>query len=103
MLQVERELARVRGEIEQSEGQLRFFRDQVAFSTLAVRLMARRPALERKVAGWHLGYHVLRAWRMLVAVARAVTYVVIYGAIVIGPLALLAFMLLRNLAARKRP
>lgn len=103
VLQVERELARVRGEIEQCEGQLRFLKDQVAFSTLSLRLMSRRPEIERKVAGWHLGFHVLRAWHMLVAVARALTYAAIYGAIVLGPLGLLAFVVLRILAARRRP
>lgn len=102
VLQVERELARVRGDIEQSEGQLRFLRDQVAFSTLTIRLMAKRPVLERKVAGWSLGYHVLRAWRVLVGIARVLTYGVIYGAIVLGPLALLAWAAMRIVVARRR-
>lgn len=102
VLQVERELSRIRGEIEQTQGQLRYLQDQVAFSTLAVRLTPKRPALERRVAGWNLGYHVLRAWHALVGMARLITYALIYGAIVIVPLALVAVLAFRGIQAVRR-
>ena len=88
VLEVERELARVRGEIEQIRGHLRYLMDQVANSALKVKLAPKRPAIERKMESWNLGYHVLRAWRTLVAVARAITYFVIYAIVVVIPLAL---------------
>ncbi len=107
VLEVERELARVRGEIEQIQGQLRYLRDQVSFSTLNVSLVPKRPAIERKMESWNLGYHVLRAWRALVAIVRAVTHVVIYSLIVILPLALVAWVLGRGvlilIRRRKQP
>ena len=46
VLAVERELARVRGEIEQAEGRLRFLRSRVAVSTLTVQLHEPSPLLE---------------------------------------------------------
>jgi hypothetical protein len=101
VLQVERELARVRGEVERIQGQLRYLGDQVAYSSLAVTLSPKRPAIERKIASWNLGYHVLRAWRALVGVARALTYFVVYTVIVIGPFALLAWIVWRGMRARK--
>jgi Domain of unknown function (DUF4349) len=48
LLEVERELARVRGEIEQMEGQLRLWNDQVALSTLRLTIHARMPENPRK-------------------------------------------------------
>jgi len=105
VLQVERELARVRGEIEQIQGQLRYLKDQVGFSTLTVTLTPKRPAIERKMESWNLGYHLLRAWRALVAVARGLTYVVIYTVVVAGPFALIAWLvwLAIRAARRRRP
>jgi hypothetical protein len=102
VLQVERELARVRGEIEQIQGELRYLKDQVAYSTLTVTLAPKRPAIERKMESWNLGYHVLRAWRALVAVARALTYFVIYTVIVVGPFVLLAWIVGRIVRAARR-
>ncbi len=102
VLQVERELARVRGEIEQVQGQLRYLKDQVAFSTLTVTLAPKRPAIERKMESWNLGYHVLRAWRALVTVARGLTYFVIYTVIVVGPFLLLAWIVWRIVRAARR-
>jgi hypothetical protein len=102
VLQVERELARVRGEIEQTQGRLRYLTDQVAFSTLSLTLTPKRPAIERKVASWNMGYHVLRAWHLLVGVAKGFTYFVVYTAIVIGPFALLGWGIWRVVRTRRR-
>jgi hypothetical protein len=102
VLQVERELARVRGQIEQIQGQLRYLKDQVGFSTLTVTLRPKRPAIERKMESWNLGYHLLRAWRALVAIARGLTYAVIYTVIVAGPFVLIAWLVWWAIRAARR-
>lgn len=102
VLQVERELARVRGEIEQAQGRLRYLTDQVSLSTLSITLTPRRPAIERKVASWNMGYHLLRAWNMLVAFARGFTYLVVYMTIVVGPFALLGWAIWWFVRRRRR-
>lgn len=53
LLEVERELARVRGEIEQVEGRQRYLANQVALSTVTVTLVT--PAGVQPVAGWRYG------------------------------------------------
>jgi len=45
LLAVERELARVRGEIESSEGRLRQWNDQIAMSTLTLTITTKAPAI----------------------------------------------------------
>ena len=45
VLEVERELARIRGEIEQYEGRIRLWDDQVALGTLTVQLWTRQPEI----------------------------------------------------------
>lgn len=45
VLEVERELARVRGEIEQYEGRIRLWDDQVSLSTLTIQLWTKQPAI----------------------------------------------------------
>ena len=66
VLAVERELARVREEIERHEGRLRYLRSRAAMSTLAVTLHEARP-----IVGDHPGYSVIaeafrQAWRNFV-------------------------------------
>ena len=61
LLEIEREAARVRGEIEQLEGRRRFWDNQVALSTLQVELHEPRPAIAGQEGG---------AWRTLVDAFR---------------------------------
>jgi hypothetical protein len=63
VLAVERELARVREEIERHEGRLRYLKSRAAMSTLAVTLHEAKP-----IVGDHPGYSVIgeafrQAWR----------------------------------------
>jgi hypothetical protein len=51
LLNVERELARVRGELDQLEGKQRFWDKQVAFSTLTINIQGPRPALAADEGG----------------------------------------------------
>lgn len=90
VLQVERELSRVRGEIERIQGRLKYLKDRVNYSTITAQLYTEHSEAVREMDKWDLGYHVLRAWRALVNVARALTYVVIYTVIVAGPFAVVA-------------
>jgi hypothetical protein len=68
VLEVERELARVRGEIEQLEGQMRVWNDQVSLSTLTISLSTQRPEIaaaaepgfNRRVSlAWHASIDAL--------------------------------------------
>jgi hypothetical protein len=51
LLNVERELARVRADLDQLEGKQRFWDNQVAFSTLTINIEGPRPALAADEGG----------------------------------------------------
>jgi hypothetical protein len=55
VLEIERELTRVRGAIEQLEGEQRFLRDRVDFATLDITLRPRRGAVFAPDAAFHPG------------------------------------------------
>jgi hypothetical protein len=72
VLAVERELARVREEIERHEGRLRYLRTRTAMSTLAVTVHEARP-----IVADHPGYSVIgaafrQAWRNFVQLVAGV-------------------------------
>ncbi len=75
ILAVERELARVRGEIEQAQGRLRYLADQVALSTLTVNITQKPPAPLPPAPQWKLAATAKAAWRAtvkgLAGIARA--------------------------------
>jgi len=99
VLQVERELARVRGEIEQIEAQLRSLGEQVAYSTISVSLVPVPSAIEQRISRWDLGHHILRAWKALAEVARALVLALIYIGIVAGPFIVLIWLVWRVIRA----
>jgi hypothetical protein len=66
VLAVERELARVREEIERAEGRLRFLRTRVALSTLDVTVHERAPILAGSPAANPLVEALRQAWRNFV-------------------------------------
>jgi len=66
VLQVERELARVREEIERYEGRLRFLRTRAAVSTLSVTVHERAPVL-RSPGRNPIGEAFLQSWRNFVS------------------------------------
>lgn len=86
VLAVERELARVREEIERHEGRLRFLRTRVATSTLSVRLHEPAPVIGGRGSGGVIGEAFRQAWRNFVAAVAAV----IAASGVLVPLAVLA-------------
>ena len=71
VLAVERELARVREEIERYEGRLRFLRTRVATSTLTVRLHEPAPVIGGRGGGGVIGEAFRQAWRNFVSAVAA--------------------------------
>ncbi|HIJ74114.1 MAG TPA: DUF4349 domain-containing protein [Candidatus Hydrogenedentes bacterium] len=100
ILSVERELARVRGEVERLEGRLRFLSHRVAFSTITASLREKakaRPVVPPESFST-LGV-ATSAVRSLVTFARAIWIVVIWlgvWAVVWIPLVYVAYRLVRS-------
>ena len=78
LLAVERELARVRGEIESYEGRIRQWNDQIAMSTLTLGISTRAPAIaagpepgltDRIGEGFHASIDALRDFAAWIAIA----------------------------------
>lgn len=105
LLQVEQRLWQVREQIEQSEGELRYLRDQVTLATLTITLNEQVPVGVEKIGRWNLGYHVLHAvyamGRMLRGLAIGLIYVALPGAIIWVPLLLIALRLRRRIIEKR--
>jgi hypothetical protein len=97
VLAVERELARVRGEIEQHEGRLRYLSARVATSTIQVRLSERAPLVSEPGRSV-LGDAFVAAWRNFVWLVSAG----IASLGIVLPLGVLAWSLLRLVRRRRR-
>jgi len=102
VLQVEQELSRVRGQIEQAQGEWNYLRDSVAYSTITVTIRTRPSKVEQKLREWSAGYHVLNAWHALIKVVRALITALIYLAIVIGPFIVAALVIWWAIRASRR-
>jgi hypothetical protein len=102
VLQVEQELSRVRGEIEQAQGQWSYLRDSVAYSTVTVTIQTRPSKVEQKLRGWSAGYHVVNAWHALIRVVRAIITALIYVLIVVGPFVVAALVIWWAIRAGRR-
>lgn len=99
VLAVERELARVREEIERHEGRMRYLRTRAAVSTLSVTVHERAPLVAS-----HPGAHPMRdalveAWRRFVATTAAV--IVGIGALLPLVLAVALGLLIARIARRR--
>ncbi len=79
LLEVEKELSRVRGEIEQAQGRLRYLGNQVALSTVHVDLQA--PAGVAPVQGWRASSVAKSAAQDLLAIGRGLSSLLIYLAV----------------------
>jgi hypothetical protein len=102
VLSVERELARVRGEIEQIEGRRRYLQRSAALSTLALTLHEPEPLIAGNPGSNPITAAFRDAWRYFVAtVAWCITALgfLIPGAIVVLGLAILARWAKRRLHA----
>jgi hypothetical protein len=80
LLRLEQELARIRSEIEQMEGQLRYLSDQVALSTITVHLHGHTPVevSPTPTDHWSLRNVVNGAVRSFVVIGRALIGVVVW-------------------------
>ncbi len=103
VLSVERELARVREEIERSEGRMRYLRTRAAVSTIHVNMHERRPILGAQPGSNPIARAFQRAWRNFVDFVA--NLIAMLGVLI--PLALLiagAWLVIRRfLPVRKRP
>ena len=87
VLRVERELARVREEIERYEGRLRYLTSRVAMSTLAITVHEPAPILGSNPGDNPIGAAIRRAWRNFVSLLAGV----IASLGVVIPLALVGY------------
>ena len=71
VLRVERELARIREEIERYEGRLRYLTARVAMSTLTITIHEPGPILGNNPGENPIGEALRRAWRNFVALIAA--------------------------------
>jgi hypothetical protein len=87
VLAVERELARVREEIERMDGRLRYLRTRVALSTVSITVHEPPPLLDRPGQNV-IGQAALQAWRnfvrFLAAGIAALGYLIPLGVIALG-------------------
>jgi hypothetical protein len=104
LIQVEKRLWEVREQIEVSEGELRYLRDQVTLATLTVALREQVPVAVGPLGAWNLGYHVVNAFhtlgRVLRGLAVGLIYVALPGAVVWVPLLLIIRAAVRRRRAR---
>lgn len=92
VLAVQRELTRIRGEIEVIEGRLRFFDEAAAFSSVAVTVREEIPTVGNvEVAGWNPGETVENAFGALIVVGQFVVDTVIVLAILGTPFVLVGW------------
>jgi predicted small lipoprotein YifL len=91
VLSVERELARVRGEIEGYEGHLRQWNDQIEMSTLSLSLQTKRPEIAAAPAHQAtLGERTSGAWADSISALRELGSSIVIGSIAILPWLVLA-------------
>jgi hypothetical protein len=101
VLEIERELARIREEIERMEGRLRYLKAHVATSTLSVTVHEKAPLVGEVGSGGVIGEAFRQAWRNFVGfTARLIESL---GVVIpLGALIVLALLGLRRLWRSRR-
>ena len=99
VLAVERELARVREEIERYEGRLRFLRTRVATSTLTVRLHEPAPVIGGTGGTGVIGEAFRQAWRNFIS---AIAALIAWSGVLIPLLAVAAAVWVGSRRLRRR-
>jgi len=82
LLVVERELSRVRGDIESMQAQLQYLENQAAMATLTISLSEPGPVVSPGTGGWGLGQAVTDGVRVTAALVRAIVTLAIPLALV---------------------
>ena len=102
VLEIERELARVREEIERMEGRLRYLKAHVATSTLSITVHEPAPVIADGGSGGVIGEAFRQAWRNFVSFIAG--FIASLGTLVpLGALALVGLWLLRKVWQGRRP
>jgi len=104
LLEVERELARVRGEIESLQAQITYLERQAAMATLSIALTEPGPVVSPGSEGWGLGAAITAGVRAAVAVIRASITVLIAALpvlLLIGAVVLIVRLLRRRRAGTR--
>jgi len=100
LLEIERELATRREQIEKTQGRLRYLKDRVSFSTIQVSLYEKGPAVVGPSGPYDILYHVRSAYRVLVSmlqgIVTALVYIVVDGVVIWLPVLLLIWLIVRR-------
>ena len=100
LLEIERELATRREQIEKSQGRLRYLKDRVSFSTIQVSLYEKGPAVVGPSGPYDVVYHVRSAYRVLVSMLQgiltALVYIVVDGVVIWLPVLLSVWLIVRR-------
>lgn len=107
VLAIYNQLVSTRGEIESIKGQLQYFDEAAAFSSIQITLSPELPGVvEQQAAGWTLGKTIENALGALVSVVQSVVDVVVSGVIVAGPFVVIfgipAWIIIRRRRAARR-
>lgn len=93
ILEIQRETFRVRGEVEQLEGRLRYLKNQVSLSTISATLIEPGLAAVADQGPLRVVYHLRTAWYTLLRILELLVYFVIYvvipGSVIWVPIVLL--------------
>ncbi len=105
ILEVQREVFRARGEVEQLQGRLRYLKDQVSLSTIEMYINELGPAGLAERGPWRIAYHLRTAWHALARIVEWLVYATIYliipGVLFWGPIVLLIWWVRRRRRARR--
>jgi hypothetical protein len=102
VLAVERELARVREEIERYEGRLRFLRSRVSMSSLAVTVHEPFPVVSARGESGVLGDAFKQAWRNFVGFIAGI--ISLTGILIpLAALGVVVWLVVRRWRSRRRP
>ncbi|MEP7284890.1 MAG: DUF4349 domain-containing protein [Chloroflexota bacterium] len=93
VLAVYRELITVRGQIERIKGQLKYYDEASAYSSITVTLSPEDTAQPLVIAGWHPGSTARTAIQTLVSLLQNITDAAIWLAIVVLPFAVLVLII----------
>ncbi|MGH7664187.1 MAG: DUF4349 domain-containing protein [Gemmatimonadaceae bacterium] len=101
VLAVERELARVRGEIERYEGRMRYLRSRASVSTLSVTVHEPPPIVGPYASSNPIAEAFRQAWRNFVGFVAAI--IASLGILIpLGAIVIIAFLLWRRMPRRPR-
>jgi len=100
LLEIERELATRREQIEKTQGRLRYLKDRVSFSTIQVSFHEKGIAVVGPSGPYDILYHVRSAYRVLVSMLQgiltALIYIVVDGVVIWLPVLLLIWLIVRR-------